>query len=311
VPNEYVSGSQIVYVRNPDYVPRQRSASGFAGGKRVFVDRVEFRIIPDPATAAALGKGEIDLWEAPPLDLLALLRSQPLTTTRFLKTGGLMLVMRPNHLLPPFNDMHARLTLLAMVNQDDFMAVACGGDAGNMRACHAFLGCSTDARTEAGMDNFLRPDLARARALLRESGYDGRPIVLMQPTNLPLIRDASAVPKQVMEQVGFKVDMQTMTGRPWCSVVPSRTPSSTAVPHLHPQHLAQVADQQPLPGCTLQRRRLVGLAVRRGAERAARPVGEPGRCGKERRHLPPDPGTLGRDGAFRAARRVLHPDRLP
>jgi peptide/nickel transport system substrate-binding protein len=219
VPNEYVSGSQIVYVRNPDYVPRQRSASGFAGGKRVFVDRVEFRIIPDPATAAALGKGEIDLWEAPPLDLLALLRSQPLTTTRFLKTGGLMLVMRPNHLLPPFNDMHACLALLAMVNQDDFMAVASRGDAGNMRACHAFLGCSTDARTEAGIDNFLRPDLARARALLRESGYDGRPIVPMQPTNLPLICDASAVAKQVMEQVGFKVDMQTMD---WATLVQRR-----------------------------------------------------------------------------------------
>jgi peptide/nickel transport system substrate-binding protein len=92
VASEYLPGNRIVYARNPDYVPRDEPASGFAGAKKVFVDRVEFVIMPDPATAAAaLQKGEVDLWEAPPLDLLPLLRKEPHVVTRSLTTGGLMI----------------------------------------------------------------------------------------------------------------------------------------------------------------------------------------------------------------------------
>ncbi len=130
-----------------------------------------------------------------------------------------MLAMRPNHLLPPFNNVKARQALLAMVNQDDFMTVASGGDPNNMRACHAFLGCSTPAHTEAGMDGFMKPDLAKARELLKESGYDGRPVVLMQPTDLPLIHNVVEVAAQELQQAGFNVDVQTMD---WATLVQRR-----------------------------------------------------------------------------------------
>ena len=220
IASEYVPGSQYVYERNPDYVPRDEPASAFAGGKRVFVDRVQFRIMPDPATvAAALGKGEVDIWEALPLDLLPLLKKQPGTTTRFLKTGGLMLLIRPNFMQPPFDNPKARQALLAMVNQDEFMAIASGGDPSNMRACHAFMGCSTEAKTEAGMDGFMTQNLDKARQLLKESGYDGRPVVLMDPTNFEPMHSASAVAAQVMRQVGFNVDVQTMD---WATLVQRR-----------------------------------------------------------------------------------------
>ena len=52
-----------------------------------------------------------------------------------------MIGMRPNHLLPPFNDARARQALMAMVNQDDYMELASGGDPANTRACYSFLGC--------------------------------------------------------------------------------------------------------------------------------------------------------------------------
>ena len=52
-------------------MPRTEPASGFAGGKRVLVDRVEWVILPDTAVAyAALRQGEVDFLDAPPLDLL-------------------------------------------------------------------------------------------------------------------------------------------------------------------------------------------------------------------------------------------------
>ena len=220
VASEYVPGSRIVYVRNPDYVPRDEPASGFAGGKKVFVDRVEFRIMPDPATAAAaLQKGEVDLWEAPPLDLLPLLRKQPHIVTRSLTTGGLMIGMRPNHLFPPFNDARGRQALLAMVNQRDYMELASGGDPSNTRACFSFLGCGLPASSEAGMDGFRKQDFEKARKLLKEAGYDGRPIVLMQPTDLPLMRDAALLAVQVLRQGGLNLDVQPMD---WATLVQRR-----------------------------------------------------------------------------------------
>src|SRR2546428_12954692 len=51
VKDEWQPGNRVVYVKNPDYVPRNEKPSGAAGGKRALVDRVEWRYIPDQATA--------------------------------------------------------------------------------------------------------------------------------------------------------------------------------------------------------------------------------------------------------------------
>jgi peptide/nickel transport system substrate-binding protein len=59
LPGEYVSGSHASFARFDGYVPRQEPVSYISGGHKVNVDRVEWRVIPDPATAAAaLTSGE-------------------------------------------------------------------------------------------------------------------------------------------------------------------------------------------------------------------------------------------------------------
>src|SRR5262249_42842197 len=76
--DEHVPGSKVVYVKNTDYVPRSEPASGFAGGKVVKVDRVEWIHMADPQTAAnALINGEIDFMEQPAPELVAQLRADP------------------------------------------------------------------------------------------------------------------------------------------------------------------------------------------------------------------------------------------
>src|SRR5262252_10477625 len=72
VKDEWQPGNQVVYVRNPDYVPRNDAPSGSTGGKKVYLERVVWRYIPDPATAAAaLEAGEIDWYEQPSIDIAA------------------------------------------------------------------------------------------------------------------------------------------------------------------------------------------------------------------------------------------------
>src|SRR5262249_3590597 len=75
VGNEYVAGNLAVFGKNERYTPRPEPASFAAGGYRVLVDRVEWHIIPDAATAAnALTAGEVDWLDSPLPDLLPMLR---------------------------------------------------------------------------------------------------------------------------------------------------------------------------------------------------------------------------------------------
>src|SRR6266545_1136204 len=77
IKDEWQPGNKVVYLANKDYVPRKETPSGGAGAKLVYVDRVEWRYIPDQATAAAaLEAGEVDFWENPPHRLRAAPREE-------------------------------------------------------------------------------------------------------------------------------------------------------------------------------------------------------------------------------------------
>ena len=49
-----------------------------------------------------------------------------------------------------------------------------------------------------------------AQQLLKESGYDGTPVVMMKPTDLASIQKLPDVAAQLLRQAGFKVDLQAM-----------------------------------------------------------------------------------------------------
>ncbi len=68
----------MVYERFDGYTPRPSGTPDWTAGPKVAnVDRVEWQVIPDPATAAAaLQAGEVDWWEYPLPDLLPLLRKR-------------------------------------------------------------------------------------------------------------------------------------------------------------------------------------------------------------------------------------------
>jgi peptide/nickel transport system substrate-binding protein len=65
--DEWVHGSLRVYERFDGYKPREDGTpEGTSGPKVVHFDRVEWHVIPDPATsAAALRAGEVDWWAYP------------------------------------------------------------------------------------------------------------------------------------------------------------------------------------------------------------------------------------------------------
>ncbi len=71
-------GSHAAMVPFETYVPRDEPPSFTSGGHRVLVDRVEWKMIPDAATAAnAMVTGEVDWLEMPLPDLLPMLQRAP------------------------------------------------------------------------------------------------------------------------------------------------------------------------------------------------------------------------------------------
>jgi peptide/nickel transport system substrate-binding protein len=210
VKDEWQPGNQVVYVRNPDYVPRGDAPSGSTGGKVVYLDKVVWRYIPDPATAsAALEAGEVDWWEVPPPDFVPRLERNPAIATFVTDPRGTQGWLRPNHLHPPFNNKKARQALLYMMDQPKYLQAAIGQPK-YFRSCPAVFTCGSPLESTAGADPLLKQDLARARQLVKESGYDGRPVVVFNVTDIAVLSAAALVTRELLTQIGFTVDLQAV-----------------------------------------------------------------------------------------------------
>jgi peptide/nickel transport system substrate-binding protein len=219
----WIPGSRVVYRRNAAYRPRAEPASGTAGGKHVQVDRVEWLNIANAQTAAlALMQGEVDFVETPGVDFLPQLRRRGVRIER-INALGFQGMIRMNHLHPPFDDPRARQALLYLADQEEYLQ-AMFPDPSLYQVCHAFFVCGSPQETAAGVPQGIGRNMERARQLLRESGYDGRPIVIMDPTDNPFLHAATLVLAQQLQQAGMRVDVQAMDFATMATRRPIRRP---------------------------------------------------------------------------------------
>ena len=208
--DEWVPGSKVVYIKNEDYVPRSEPASAAAGGKVVKVDRVEWIYIPDPATALnALKNGEVDLWETPAPDMLPLMEGDPNIKTAVIDPLGTQGWLRPNHLHPPFDNPKARQALLHAVNQETYLQAIIGNPT-LYKTCAAYFICGTPNESDVSTEALMNENADMAKKLLAEAGYNGEKIILMQPTDIPVLSGASLVTAQVLRDIGMDVEVQAM-----------------------------------------------------------------------------------------------------
>ncbi len=211
---QWVSGSQIVYDKFQDYVPRTDSfAPSFtAGPKVVHVDQVKWMIVPDRATAiAALQTGEIDGIETIDNDFLPVLRKDP-SITLLKRTLPAISVMRFNHLHAPFNNPLMRQAILSVIDQTEYMTAVNGADFPEYWSdrCGVFVpGSPLDS--DAGMEKLKgKRDLNRARAMIKEAGYQGESIVMLDPVDFPAHHAAALVSADLFKRLGLKVDLVSM-----------------------------------------------------------------------------------------------------
>jgi peptide/nickel transport system substrate-binding protein len=220
VREEFQPGVKAVYVKNPDYTPRSEPASNTSGGKIAHVDRVEIISIPDPQTAVnALISGEVDVVYDPIADLLPVLKSAKGVAVEVFDPFGLQSMVRINHLLPPFDNPKARQAILYALDQETTLRAAVGNDPSLYKICHTMFVCGGPFATEAGSEPYMKADPEKARQLLRQAGYNGEEIVLMQTTDEPIINAQSPVVIQALRRIGLNVRVDAVD---WATLLKRR-----------------------------------------------------------------------------------------
>ncbi|SEB04066.1 ABC transporter substrate-binding protein [Variovorax sp. YR216] len=212
--DEWVPGNKAVFVRNTQYVPRTEAVNGLSGGKKSNFERVEWLYLPDANSAvAALQRGEVDLIEQLPPDYITPLRAD--SKIKVGSGGGYQAFLVLNHLHAPFDNIKARQAFQMAVNQERFVAAM--GYPADMRMayCHTYFMCGSPNDTAAGSQGRAKPDLAKAKALLAESGYKGEKVVLLVPTDVTYLNALALMAAQTLRSIGVNVDMQSMD---WASI---------------------------------------------------------------------------------------------
>ncbi len=186
--DEWQPGNRVVYVRNADYVPRREN----------------------------LEAGEVDYWENVPLDFAPRLESNQNLSVFVTDPRGSQGILRPNHLHPPFNNKKARQALLLAVDQKSYLQAVIGNEK-YFKTCPSVFMCGgLPYESSAGAP---KPDLERARALFKESGYDGRPVVVLDPTDSPYAHAPALVTMEMLKSIGANVDLHAMD---WSTMVSRR-----------------------------------------------------------------------------------------
>lgn len=223
--DEWVAGSKVVYLRNPGYVPRAEPPSSIAGGKRVYLERVEWLNLTDANTqVGALKTGEIDFIQFAPPDLTADLRATKGIVVRSIWPVGIQGHMRVNWTNPPFDNPGIRRAVQNFVNQPD-MIMAVMGNLTDGQVCGALMMCGSATGSEEGAELLLSKDpepvrLKRGIEMMRAAGYKNEPIVVLDATDQVMQHNATLVLVDAMRKAGVNVDLQTVD---WGTITARRT----------------------------------------------------------------------------------------
>ncbi|WP_202731831.1 ABC transporter substrate-binding protein [Achromobacter xylosoxidans] len=206
---EWKRGEYIKLARNPDY---------WKPGKP-YLDELVFNVIPDAASrAVAFERGSVDVLRGGDVDNVDIKRLRALPKVEYTTAGWEMFSPQAylifNMRKPPFDNLKVRQAVMAAINR-------------NMVVNNIFFGLgkvstSPFVTTEMFYDKNMPPmpfDMKKARALIKESGIKPGDYIIRQlsfPYGSTWDR-LGEYTKQALEQLGFKVNLESTDAGGWAS----------------------------------------------------------------------------------------------
>jgi peptide/nickel transport system substrate-binding protein len=215
---EWKPDTYVRVVRFDAYKPLPSPPSGYAGRRTAYVDEIQFIPVPESNTRmAGMQSGQYDFALQLPQDQYPQVKANANLVPLIVKPYSWATFVF-NKRRPPFANQKARLAFLKALDVKPIMQSAFGPqEFWSIASPTIAYGPFEDDKTGAGVYN--HQDVAGAKALLAESGYDGKPFQFMVTKDYDFMYSSALVAKGQLEAVGFKVNVQVVD---WATLVQRR-----------------------------------------------------------------------------------------
>ncbi len=190
------------------YISPEGTPDGFAGRREALIDELRFLPVPNPTTRAdGLISGEYQFADVLTPDSYGRLNGQP-AIKRGLVDPASWAILVLNAKAGALTDVRLRRAVQAAVAPEDMLAAAFGDKAFWSLKGSIYPEGTDYYDPETPGYNQRNPD--KAKALMKEAGYDGRPIRFLTTTQYDYMFKIVSVAAANLQDVGFNCDVQVM-----------------------------------------------------------------------------------------------------
>ncbi len=215
---EWQRDQRVVLRRFADYTRDRRTPrSGLGGDREALVDEVQMlSMLESGSRFAALERGDVDyaitLAPASYERLQGSATVQPVIIKPYTQ-----ITVQLNANQPPFDNVKARQAVSRGLDMETIMRAVTGNQAAFYRLQPSlFFPEQAVWHNTEGSAVYNSKNVELARQLLRESGYDGKPVILLTNKDYEWAYRAALAAKPQLEAIGFKVEFQV---RDWPGMV--------------------------------------------------------------------------------------------
>ncbi|HEY4600884.1 MAG TPA: ABC transporter substrate-binding protein [Cerasibacillus sp.] len=199
---EYKVGQELILVKNEDYYQKDKMPK---------IDEVQFKIMPDQESSIlAMQAGDIDVIPGVTAQGLNQLGDSVETVSG---PQNMVQLMAMNHEVKPLNDVRVRQAINYAIDKDVIIETVAEGKGtklgSNMSPAMALY-------YEEGLEDYYNPDVEKAKALLKEAGYeDGFTMELTVPSDYQFHVDTAQVIVEQLNQINIQTEIKQIEFSTW------------------------------------------------------------------------------------------------
>jgi len=203
---EWRRGRDVTVSRFAAYRARPEAPDGLAGDRSPRVDRIRFLVVPDvTASIQAFNAGQIDVLPNLAPNVVGDVTRRPgvhLPSQQLLGWTVLLLQTRA----PLLKDVRIRRAIAHALDRGQMARIATGGRGQPNPSAVP----TASVWRSAAHDRFPGHDRDRAKALLREAGYRGEPLVIQTNRHYPNMYDNAVVAQALLQAAGINARIEVL-----------------------------------------------------------------------------------------------------